>query len=373
MAAGTNSLVRTMLTGTVGLMDAGAATLAERGVWPALGGRPDPADMSRSPRFVDGAFRNVSQARWIPRPDDARATLREFLRDTATRRPPGQLPLIPVDRSEPADGLHLTWFGHSSTLVRLDGARVLIDPVWGERVSPMPGVGPRRLHPVPHRLSDLPELDVVVISHDHYDHLDMPTVRALAASRRVPFVVPLGVGAHLRRWNIPEERITELDWGESTEVAGLQITACPAQHFSGRALVRNNTLWASWAIAGPTHKVFYSGDSGYFDGFRQIGEQYGPFDVSLIQMGAYNSSWPDIHMTPEEGVATHRDVRGGLLVPVHWATFNLAPHPWGEPVDRAWSEAKAYSVDLVVPKLGERIRVDSGAKVDNWWQSIPTG
>lgn len=371
MATGSGSLVRAMLVATVGLMDAGAARLAERGVWPALGGRPDPELMARSPRFRNGAFHNVSTSRWVPPSDDARATLREFLRDTDLRKPPGPLPMVPARPVETVStGLHITWYGHSSTLVELDGGRVLFDPVWGGRASPSPVVGPRRLHPVPHRLSDLPELDAIVLSHDHYDHLDMVTVRALARSQRAKFVVPLGVGAHLRRWDVPDERIIELDWDEHADVAGLRLTAGPAQHFSGRALARNNTLWASWVVADSERKVFYSGDSGYFDGYQRIGAEHGPFDATLIQVGAYNASWPDIHMTPEEGVQAHRDLRGGLLIPVHWGTFNLALHPWGEPVDRVWAEAKAHSVDLAVPRLGERVHVHGAPKVSGWWQAL---
>lgn len=196
---------------------------------------------------------------------------------------------------------------------------------------PFSFIGPKRLHEPPVPLKELGEADAIVISHDHYDHLDMPTIKALAGTG-TRFVVPLGVGAHLERWGVPVDRMTELDWHESTQVAGLTLTATPARHFCGRA-IRNtqHTLWASWVVAGPEHRVYHSGDTGYFPGFTEIGEAYGPFDATMVQIGAYSDFWPDIHMTPEEGVRAHQDLRGELMLPIHWGTFNLAPHPWRSP------------------------------------------
>ncbi|MGH3433398.1 MAG: MBL fold metallo-hydrolase, partial [Thermocrispum sp.] len=337
----------------------------------ALGGTPDPAEMARRARtsiYRDGAFQNLPQPHVDAPSVDLRSTVGEYLAGRGTRRPPAAVPLAPA-LAPVADGLHITWYGHASSLVELDGVRLLLDPVWGPRVSPVP-IGPRRLHPVPHRLDKLGRLDAVVVSHDHYDHLDMPTIEWLRERTDVPFVVPLGVGAHLRRWRVPAERIFELDWSESTEVAGVRLTATPARHFSGRAFRRNATLWASWVIAGPRHKVFYSGDSGYFDGYSAIGAEHGPFDASLIQVGAYNVSWPDIHMTPEEGVRTHQDLRGGLLVPVHWGTFTLAPHPWSEPAERVVAAAREAGVGVAVPAPGQRIDVAEPPAVEQWWLEL---
>lgn len=355
-------------TGLRRLLDHGVE-LARRTFLPALGNRPDPARMVRSPRFRDGAFHNAAPPRWVP-PGTRDGLLREFLRSGKRRRPGGPVPLVLRRPDDAPVGLHVTWFGHASSLVEIDGAKVLLDPVWAERVSPFPGIGPRRMHPVPRRLDELPELDAVVLSHDHYDHLDMPTIRTLARRGQMPFVVPLGVGVHLRHWGVAENRIIECDWGEDVHIAGLRLTATPAQHFSGRALTRNDTLWASWVLAGKRHRLFYSGDSGYFPGYADIGAEYGPFDATLVQVGAYNAAWPDIHMTPEEGVRTHRDVRGGLLIPVHWATFNLALHSWGEPADRAWAEAKATGAALAVPRPGQRVDVSDPPPVDGWWQTF---
>ncbi|MFG1641424.1 MBL fold metallo-hydrolase [Amycolatopsis sp. NPDC049252] len=325
----------------------------------------------RSPQFDGKVFRNVA-----PRHPMTAASMSTIFRemffgtDRELRKPAGVIPLVQDAPVETGAGLHLTWYGHASTLVELDGARVLLDPVWSDRVSPATFAGPRRLHEPPVPLSGIGRVDAVVISHDHYDHLDLATIRSLVTSTDAPFLVPLGVGAHLERWHVPADRIIELDWHEDATVAGVRFVSTPAQHFSGRGITNDDTLWTSWALIGPEHRVFYTGDTGYFDGFASIGAEYGPFDVALVQIGAYAPQWPDIHMTPEEGVAAGLDVRAKLLVPVHWATFSLAMHPWGEPADRVWREAKAADIPLSVPRPGERIDVTEPPPVDGWWQAL---
>lgn len=339
----------------------------------ALGARPSGARLARlmrSPQYRDGAFHNSTPTRTL-RPDESRRTARDFITGRTRRRLAGAIPVItPSHPAASTDGLHLTWYGHATVLVELDGRRVLLDPLWSDRGSPAPGIGPKRLHPMPVALADLPPLDAIVISHDHYDHLDLPTIRALTRIQDAPLLVPLGVGAHLERWGVPDTRIIELDWNDSVDIAGLTLTATEARHFSGRMLRRNGTLWSSWVIANERHRVFYSGDSGYFDGYAAIGERHGPFDATLMQVGAYNDAWPDIHMVPEDAVRAHLNLRGGLLIPVHWGTFNLAPHPWAEPVDRLWAEAKARDVRLVVPRPGERVEVAAPPALDPWWQRL---
>jgi L-ascorbate metabolism protein UlaG (beta-lactamase superfamily) len=232
-------------------------------------------------------------------------------------------------------------------------------------------VGPQRLHPPPVELDALPAIDAVVISHDHYDHLDTDTVLALARTQRAPFFVPLGVGAHLRAWGIPEQRIVELDWNESRRVDELTLICMPARHFSGRFLDRNTTLWASWGIIGPSHRAYFGGDTGYTKSFAQIGVDHGPFDLTLLPIGAYNTAWPDIHMNPEEAVRAHLDVTvsgSGLLVPIHWGTFRLAPHPWAEPVERLLAAAEAAEVKVAVPAPGQHIDPSGLDRLNPWWR-----
>jgi L-ascorbate metabolism protein UlaG (beta-lactamase superfamily) len=353
---------------------AAAAVWAARDVPAAFGARPGGARaerVRRSPQFRDGAFRNAVSTTTV-KPSEGPGILRELLSGRAARKPAGAIPLVRPRSAAPTGPgeLHVTWYGHASALVEIEGARILVDPVWSDRCSPSRLAGPRRLHPMPLTLPELPPVDAIVISHDHYDHLDLPTVRALLACQVAPFVVPLGVGAHLERWGVPAQRIIELDWDEETRIAGVTLTATAAQHFSGRTLARDYTLWGSWVIAGPSRRLFYTGDSGYFAGYADIGERYGPFDATLVQIGAYAPNWPEIHMTPEEAVAAHLDLRGGLLIPVHWATFVLAFHPWAEPVDRLWQEAKARDVTLAVPRPGERVDVTDPPSVSGWWQTL---
>ncbi|MFE6775566.1 MBL fold metallo-hydrolase [Streptomyces sp. NPDC057702] len=334
------------------------------------------ARMRRSPQYVDGQFRNPLPTRTMLPGSASRLLLTQLSKvDRARRAPRGHVPVhhpVAADWARPpASGLRLTWMGHSSVLAEIDGQRVLFDPVWGQRVSPFPFAGPRRLHPVPLPLVELPPVDVVVISHDHYDHLDMETVRTLARTDTA-FVVPLGVGADLEHWGVPAARVTELDWHESAKVADLTLTATPARHFCGRGLRGGqHTLWASWVVAGPRHRVFHSGDTGYFAGFADIGRQYGPFDATMIQVGAYSEFWPEIHMTPAEGVRTHRDLQGGTggaLLPIHWGTFNLAPHPWAEPAEWIRDVAEEEGVSVAFPRPGESFEPSGKLPDTPWWR-----
>jgi L-ascorbate metabolism protein UlaG (beta-lactamase superfamily) len=322
-----------------------------------------------SPHAADGLFHNT-----IPDEVVGQGSLLALLRAIALRGPVGRparpVPLTADPAPATAAPLAVTWFGHSSVLLEVDGCRVLADPVWGERVSPSPLLGPKRLHPVPVPLAALPPVDAVLISHDHYDHLDLPTVRALLRHGTAPFVVPLGIGEHLRGWGVPDDRIVELDWDASTTVGALTLTCTEARHFSGRSLRRNTTLWSSWAIAGPRHRVFFGGDTGYTPAFADLGAAYGPFDLTLLPVGAFSDRWPLIHMSPEEAVRAHQDLAGGLFVPVHWATFNLGFHTWAEPVRRLQAAAAAAGVRIAVPRPGGRVDAAAPPPVDDWWTAV---
>ncbi|MFI6089928.1 MBL fold metallo-hydrolase [Streptomyces sp. NPDC051218] len=343
------------------------------------------ARIRRSPNFADGSFQNPDGARIRPTGSTLEFAKIYFRKEERIRRGPmGTVPVHATTLADlarpPASGLRITWMGHSSVLAEIDGRRVLFDPVWGERCSPFSWVGPKRLHPVPVPLAALGPVDVVVISHDHYDHLDMPTIQALAGTDTV-FAVPLGVGAHLERWGVPADRLRELDWNEAAKVGGLTLTATPARHFCGRGL-RNpqHTLWASWVVAGPEHRVYHSGDTGYFSGFREIGAEHGPFDVTMIQIGAYSEFWPDIHMTPDEGVRAHLDLQSGdrhggrpdgVMLPIHWGTFNLAPHPWSAPGEGTVAAAGRGGAKIALPVPGEPFEPASDAvPAEPWWRGV---
>ena len=304
--------------------------------------------------------------------------LQKLMRGTDNARPHVDLPVQArraADFEEaPEDGLQLTWLGHSTTLVEIDGTRVLLDPVWGERSSPFSWAGPQRFHAPPLPLSELLSLrvDAVAISHDHYDHLDQPTIEALRA--HVPlFVVPLGVGAHLERWGVDRARIVERDWWQDVHVGTVRLVATPARHFSGRSLImadRDRTLWSGWAIIGSEHRVYFSGDSAMFPGFAEIGRRLGPFDVTLLETGAYDELWADVHMGPEQAVLAHKLVRGKLYVPVHWGTFDLANHGWTEPVERAVAAAKRHGVKIALPRPGTTLKPDD-TPAEPWWPALP--
>jgi len=290
------------------------------------------------------------------------------------RVPPGPLPVHFLSERDfatpPASGLRVTWFGHSTLLLEMEGARILIDPVFSERTSPWQKAGPKRFHPVPLALDRLPDLDAVLISHDHYDHLDRHTIASLA-TRDAPFITSLGVGDYLERWGVAPERIIELDWHEGTTVGRLRVIATPARHFSGRSpFGRNKTLWSSWVFAGERHRVFFTGDTGFFEGIADIGRDHGPFDVTLVKISAYSASWPDIHLTPEDAVRVHQLVRGKRMLPVHWATFNLAFHAWDEPPERALATAEAAGVELLTPRIGEPIEPTQPREYGPWWREV---
>jgi L-ascorbate metabolism protein UlaG (beta-lactamase superfamily) len=359
--------------GLAGMLAGGWVMRALNGTYASVGATPSMIRpvAERSPHYQDGTFVNLDPASPVTMDrEQQRVLVRELLGGRDASRPSGPIPLVVPAEVRPAE-LAVCWYGHSSVLIDVDGYRVLADPVWSRRCSPSRVVGPARLHEVPAPLEAMPAVDAVIISHDHYDHLDIETILGLARSQRAPFLVPLGIGAHLRKWGIPESRIVELDWNESHQIGELTLVCTPARHFSGRLFTRNTTLWASWVIAGPRHRAFFGGDTGYTKSFAEIGVDHGPFDLTLMPIGAYHPAWPDIHMNPEEAVRAHLDVTdpgSGLLVPIHWATFRLAPHPWSEPVDRLVRAAGPAGVRVTIPRPGERVDPDTADQIDQWWR-----
>jgi L-ascorbate metabolism protein UlaG (beta-lactamase superfamily) len=257
-------------------------------------------------------------------------------------------------------------------LIEIDGFRVLTDPVWGPRASPSRLIGPKRFQPVPVALRALPTIDLVIVSHDHYDHLDYPTILELA-KLDVPFVTSLGVGAHLEVWGVPAERIVELDWWEThnLESTELSVTATPSQHFSGRTLHdRNATLWSSMVIRSPSHAVFFSGDTGLTTEHATIRERTGPFDLIMLEVGGYHPAWGDMHLGPQNALQALALLGGGSLLPIHWGTFSLATHDWDQPVESLVTCGPNNRSRLLMPRLGEPVEPAHEHEVRPWWRAV---
>ncbi|KQW50801.1 MULTISPECIES: MBL fold metallo-hydrolase [unclassified Roseateles] len=269
-----------------------------------------------------------------------------------------------------ASANHVVRLGHSSHLLKLQGKFWLIDPVFGERVSPFSFAGPKRFHAPPLTLQQLPPIEGLILSHDHYDHLDVPTIEYLAL-RVQRYFVPLGVKARLVDMGVPAERVQEFDWWQAAAHAGVKLTATPSQHFSGRTLSdRNSTLWASWVLESGGQRIYYSGDTGYFGGFKQIGERFGGFDLALMENGAYDTYWPAVHMTPEQSVQAFIDLRAQVLFSVHNSTFDLAFHTWQDPLNRLADLAEAKGLALATPEIGEVMTVGQPRINRRWWAGL---
>ena len=286
--------------------------------------------------------------------------------------PTKTIPVQPLTASQlnalPAEQEVVVRLGHSSIYLQIAGQKWLIDPVFSERASPFSLLGPKRFHETPITLDELTNIDGVLISHDHYDHLDKKTVKALA-SKVKHFVVPLGVDKHLQDWGVETQKITAIDWWQSINITGLQITATPTQHFSGRGLMdKNQTLWASYVLKSSTSSLYFSGDSGYFDGFKEIGERLGPFDLTMIETGAYDKDWPTIHMTPEQSLQAHIDLGGNTMLPIHNGTFDLAFHSWYEPLQRISTLATQQNIKLSTPIMGSIVDIQAIPESVSWWQ-----
>lgn len=287
--------------------------------------------------------------------------IKAYIKDDRTAAiPEFPIPVIPVTRDMllALDHDAIIRLGHSSLLLKIDGEFVLLDPVFSERAFAVQWVGPKRFHDTPISIDELPPIKAVIISHDHYDHLDKAAIKKLTHITEV-FVTPLKVGDRLRDWGVPGNQIIELNWWQSTSVSSMKFTATPSQHFSGRGLFdKDKTLWASWVIKGKNANVFFSGDSGYFGGFKEIGERFGPFDITLMETGAYNELWSEIHMLPEQSLQAHIDVKGHIMMPIHNSTFDLALHNWFEPLEEITLLANQKHVTLSTPKFGEVVNIN---------------
>ena len=322
----------------------------------------------------DKRFQNAPNPNALPTASGFKIWSRFLFGDKTGTVPQDAIPVKAVTPAQlqalPDSGNHIIRLGHSSHLLKLQGRYWLIDPVFGERVSPFSFIGPKRFHQPPLTLQDLPPITGVILSHDHYDHLDEPTIKFLLGKVERYFV-PLAVGARLRDMGVAPEQIVELDWWQADQHAGVTLTATPSQHFSGRTLSdRDSTLWSSWVLQAGGQRIFYSGDSGYFAGFKAIGDKLGPMDIALMENGAYDAYWPSVHMTPEETVQAFSDVRGQVLYSIHNSTFALAMHTWRDPLDRLASLSEAQKINLATPHIGETLTIGQARTNELWWKNL---
>jgi L-ascorbate metabolism protein UlaG (beta-lactamase superfamily) len=303
------------------------------------------------------------------------STILSLMKDSFTgkkiRRPNKPIPISLDWKKIKSDKECLTWFGHSTFLLTIDNKKILIDPMFGPSPSPVPFIGSKRYsEDLLYLIEELPSIDAVMITHDHYDHLDYPSILKLK-NKVNHFFVPLGVGAHLVKWGVGVERISECNWWDELDWKGLKIASVPSQHFSGRGVLnRDSTLWTGWVICGKNQRIYTSGDGGYGPHFKQIGEKYGPFDLTLIEGGQYDKRWDAIHMMPEESVQAHLEVKGKNMMLIHWGAFTLAYHSWTDPVERALSAAQEKGVKIIVPRIGETIFLGGSLPTPKpWWQA----
>ncbi len=315
-----------------------------------------------SPNYKNGKFQNQLKTPTIV------TSIWEVSKDAIFNRSkhsvPEYVPIINKLKKEdleslPNDQNHIIWLGHSSVLLKIQGKFILTDPVFSFKPSPVSFVGTERFHPVPIEFEELPVIDIVLISHDHYDHLDKPTIEKIK-DKVNQFITPLAVGDYLKAWGVDEDKISELDWWQSYQYGDFSITSTPARHGSGRGLNnRNSTLWSGFAVKHSSFNFYYSGDTGMMPTFEEIGNRLGPFDLTLVQLGAYGDNWPLIHMTPEDAVKSHKMVEGNKMLPIHWGTFNLAFHAWDDPINRARTAAEKENVDLINTFPGNIVTIQS--------------
>ncbi|MTI31337.1 MBL fold metallo-hydrolase [Cytophagales bacterium RKSG123] len=327
-----------------------------------------------SENYKEGKFQNtVPTASGIQDWSEVPGMMYKFFKVEPDQRPNWDIPVelldsMEIELTKPTES-KLTWFGHSAFLLEMDGEKILLDPMLGDVPAPAPFLGGKRFSKtLPIDIEKLPRIDAIIISHDHYDHLDYGSIQKLK-NKTKKFYVPLGVGAHLEIWGVDPSKITELDWWEESMHKHIKLVATPARHFSGRGLTDGNqTLWASWVIQGRGDKIFFGGDGGYFEGFKEIGEKYGPFDLAMLECGQYNENWADIHMIPEETAQACLDVKGKTLMPMHWGAFKLALHSWTDPIERVTKAAEELNINITTPKIGETVVLKKHFPKGQWWK-----
>nr|WP_298998841.1 MBL fold metallo-hydrolase [uncultured Allomuricauda sp.] len=330
-------------------------------------------EYAKSKNYKDEIFVNTNEVKMDMSFRDMMKSLIGFIRKQPNSVPATSLDVVKMDSLQIMNSnapSTLYWFGHSSFLLQLQDKVILIDPMFGEVPAPHPLLGNKRFSSeLPIEVEKIPEIDMVILSHDHYDHLDYGSIQKLKEKVKM-FYTPLGVGVHLEEWGVEKERIVELDWWQETAYEDVKLVCTPAQHFSGRGFSdRAKTLWSSWVIQSNGENIFFSGDSGYAEHFKQIGEKYGPFDFAMIECGQYNRLWPDIHMFPEETAQAGVDVQAQRIMPIHWGAFKLALHTWTDPIKRVAKKSEELGVKLVAPKIGEPIFFKQDMALNPWWEA----
>jgi L-ascorbate metabolism protein UlaG (beta-lactamase superfamily) len=325
--------------------------------------------VQHSSNFKNGSFQNLSETPMKPEGVSYWKMMREFFKSHPETSPPVSIPSVKVDLNKlDGDEPVIVWFGHSSYFLILAGKTFLVDPVFSGNAAPLSFMVKAFPGSNVYRPEDMPHIDHLILTHDHYDHLDHRTL--LKLKKKIGSVIcSLGVASHLYHWGFQKEKITELDWWQSLELDGaLTLTAAPARHFSGRGIKRNQTLWSSFILNSPTHNLYLGGDSGYDHHFKRIGERFGPFDLAILESGQYNSMWPYIHMMPEEMVQAAIDLKAKAILPVHWGKFKLSMHPWNEPVKRVVSKASEMQIPVATPRIGEPLVINGDYLDNNWWE-----
>lgn len=343
---------------------------------PQFGAAPEGVHLEKirsSVNYQNGSFTNLIDTKMDMNMGNIGKAIHEMF-NTKNTTPTSPLPVkfedYSVDYVHPDSMAYVTWFGHSTIFLETEGKRILLDPMFGPEASPVSFFGQRFPYQEPINLDLFTKIDAIILSHDHYDHLDYPSILKLAPHTR-QFFVPLGVGAHLKRWGVDSTKITEMDWWETSGFEGLEFTATPARHFSGRGISdRNKTLWASWVIKGEKTNIYFSGDSGYGPHFKEIGKKYGPFDFTMMECGQYNEKWEAIHMMPEHTFQANLDLGGEKMMPIHWGAFKLATHSWFEPPERLLAKAAKNEVQVITPVIGERFSVQGDLPVIRWWKGM---
>lgn len=344
---------------------------------PEFGGKiskEQKAEYAKSVNHKDGKFVNIKTVNMDMSMSDMGKTMMKYFSPPPKTVPKNDIPTLKIDSVDIAqfkDSTRLIWFGHSTFLLQIQNKNVLIDPMFGKVPAPNPMLGSNRFSKeLPIEIEELPKIDAVIISHDHYDHLDYGSIKKLKDKVEM-FYTPLGVGAHLQAWKIDKKRIVELDWWEEVNFKNLTFRCTPAQHFSGRGVTdRFNTLWCSWIIKSDKENIFFSGDSGYAPHFKEIGEKYGPFDLAMLECGQYNKLWADIHMFPEETAQAGIDLKAKQIMPIHWGAFKLAMHSWTDPIERVSKKSNDLGIDFIAPQIGEPIFLNDGKMRSKWWQNI---